>query len=129
MKFTLNFEDSDENRLIDYEVEGTGGVSLDSLISGFFCVLDGITKGFLESHPDALEELYEHYNGVFDLFLRNVFPEPPEGYFELSDAALLMAQDQIIEEADKKGISFKEALDKYENRAKEHLRQKKEGLA
>lgn len=129
MKFILNFDDSNEDRLVDYEVEGTGRVSLDSLISGLFCVMDGITKGFLENHPDAHDDLYEHYNGVFDLFLRRVFPEPPEGYFELSDAALLMAQDQIIEEADKKGISFQEALDKYEKRAKEYLRQKKEGRA
>lgn len=126
MKIYLNF---DETGFTDFGTEGTGGVSIDDLISGTFCLLDGITRGFLKDHPEAKDDLYEHFSGVFDLFFRKVFPDPPDGYFELSDAALLYAQDKIIEEAEKKGLTFEEVLRKYESRAKEHIRQKKEVLA
>lgn len=130
MKFIFNFEETDEGtRLTDYEVKGDDGLSFDGLTSGIFCFLDRVTKGFLRDHPEAKDELYEHFSGIFDLFFRNVFPDPPEGYFELSDAALLYAQDKIIDEAEKKGLTFEEALNKYEKRAKEYLRQKKEGLS
>lgn len=119
---------ADEGHVLSFNLDGE--CSLDDMVAIFFSVLDSLTRQCLEKAPEeAKNYMYEHFNGVFDLFLRKVFPEPPEGYFELSDAALLYAQDKIIDEAEKKGITFQEALNKYENRAKEYIRQKKEGLA
>ena len=123
----INIE-ADEGQVLSFKLDGE--CSLDEMIAIFFSILDNLTRQCLEKAPeDAKNYFYEHFNGVFDLFLRKVFPEPPKGYFELSDAALLYAQDKIIDEAEKKGMTFQEALDKYENRAKEYIRQQKEGLA
>lgn len=119
---------AEEGQVLSFNLDGE--CSLDDMVAIFFSVLDSLTRQCLEKAPEeAKNYLYEHFNGVFDLFLRKVFPEPPEGYFELSDAALLYAQDKIIDEAEKKGITFQEAMEKFENRAKEYIRQKKEGLA
>ena len=119
---------NDEGHVTSLELDKK--CQLDELIAIMFAVLDGATREVLEKAPQEVHDYtYEHYNAVFDLFLRNVFPEAPEGYFELSDAALLYAQDKIIDEAEKKGITFEEALEKYEKRATEYVRQKREGLA
>ena len=123
----INIE-ADEGQVLSFKLDGE--CSLDEMIAIFFSILDNLTRHCLEkASEEAKNYMYEHFNGVFDLFLRKVFPEPPKGYFELSDAALLYAQDKIIDEAEKKGMTFQEALDKYENRAKEYIRQQKEGLA
>ena len=99
-------------------------------IAIFFSILEGATHQALDDAPnDAKEYIYEHYNAVFDLFLRNVFPEPPEGFFDISDAALMYAQDSLIEDIEKKGMTFEEALEGYEKRAKEYLNKRREGLA
>lgn len=107
-----------------------GPCTLDNMISVLFSILDRVTKHSLEDASQDLKDyLYEHFNALFDLFLRNVFPVPPDGYFDLSDAALVYAQDKIIEEAEKKGITFKEALKKYENQAEVYLDQKRRGIS
>lgn len=122
-------EANDKGRVDGFKVED-GKCSLDMLIAIFFGVLEGATNQVLEKASDEdMAYLYEHYNAVFDLFLRNLFPEPPEGYFDLSDAALMFAQDKLIEDIDKKGITFEEALADYEKRAKDYLNKRREGLA
>lgn len=120
---------TDEGKVTSFDIKD-GKCQLDALMAIFFEILDSATKKILADAPDEVVDFtYDHFNALFELFLRNVFPEPPEGYFELSDAALLYAQDKIVEEADKKGITFEEALEKFESRAKEYVRQKKEGLS
>jgi hypothetical protein len=57
------------------------------------------------------------------------FPDVQPREFDFSDAAMLYAQDKIIEEAHRKGLSFEEAMKKYESRAKEYVRQKKAGYS
>ena len=127
MKIIIEANDEGQVKALNIE---DGKCSLDELIAILFEVLDAGTRKVLEKAPDEVKSYtYEHFNAIFDLFLRNVFPEAPEGYFELSDAALLYAQDKIIDEAEKKGITFEEALEKYEKRATEYVRQKREGLA
>lgn len=120
---------TDEGKVTSFDIKD-GKCQLDNLMAIFFQILDAATRKVLVAAPDEVKEYtYDHINALFELFLRNVFPEAPEGYFELSDAALLYAQDKIVEEAYKKGITFKEALEKFESRAKEYVRQKKEGLS
>ena len=120
---------TDEGKVTSFDIKD-GKCQLDALMAIFFEIMDSATKKVLADAPDeVVDYTYDHFNALFELFLRNVFPEPPEGYFELSDAALLYAQDKIVEEADKRGITFEEALEKFESRAKEYVRQKKEGLS
>lgn len=113
----------------DFKIED-GTCSLDTLVAAFFGVLDGTVKDILvKSNQEAYSELYEHFTAIFDLFFQNVFPEPPEGYFELSDAALLYAQDKIIDEAVKKGMTYEEALAHYEEKAKEYVKKNAKMMA
>lgn len=124
-------EAGDEGQVKSISIKD-GKCTYDNLTAILFGVLDGATKTVLDANPEDEEMkafLYEHFNGLFELFLRKVFPDPPKGYFDLSDAALIYAQDLVVNEAEKKGISFEDALDKFENRAKEYVRQKREGLA
>lgn len=125
----LTIKADKEGRVESFNIEG-GKCSLNELIAIFFGILEGATHQALDYAPnDAKEYIYEHYNAVFDLFLRNVFPEPPEGFFDISDAALMYAQDSLIEDIEKKGMTFEEALEGYEKRAKEYLNKRREGLA
>ena len=125
----LIIEATEEGRVADFKVQD-GKCSLDELIAIFFSILEGASHQVLNDAPnDVKEYIYEHFNAIFDLFLRNVFPEPPEGFFDISDAALMYAQDKLIEDIEKKGITFEEALESYENRAKDYLNKRREGLA
>ena len=125
----LIIEATEEGRVADFNVQD-GKCSLDELIAIFFSILEGASHQVLNDAPnDVKEYIYEHFNAIFDLFLRNVFPEPPEGFFDISDAALMYAQDKLIEDIEKKGITFEEALESYENRAKDYLNKRREGLA
>ena len=56
--------------------------------------------------------------------MERTFPDIQPREFDLSDAGLLYAQDKIIEDAAKKGITYDEALKKYEEKAKEYVRKK-----
>lgn len=125
----LTIKVTEEGRVTDFKVQD-GKCSLDELIAIFFSILEGASHQVLNDAPnDVKEYIYEHFNAVFDLFLRNVFPEPPEGFFDISDAALMYAQDSLIEDIEKKGMTFEEALKGYEKRAKEYLNNRREGLA
>lgn len=122
-------EATDEGKITSLEITD-GKCPLDTFIAVLFSAMDGATREVLKDASQEVHDFtYEHFNAVFDLFLRNVFPEPPEGYFELSDAALLYAQDKLIAEMEKKGVTFKEALDSYEKKAQDYLKHKREGLA
>ena len=125
MKIIINTDDKCKVESVNFD----GAFSFDDIINICFNILDWATNDVLKDAPEMSDYLYEHFNGIFELFFRNVFPEPPDGYFELSDAALLYAQDKIVAEAEKKGITFEEALGKFESRAREYVRQKKEGLS
>lgn len=122
-------EATDEGKITSLEITD-GKCPLDTFIAVLFSAMDGATREVLKDASQEVHDYtYEHFNAIFDLFLRNVFPEPPEGYFELSDAALLYAQDKLIADMEKKGITFKEALDNYEKKARNYMKYKREGLA
>lgn len=122
-------EATDDGKITSLEITD-GKCPLDTFIAVLFSAMDGATREVLKDASQEVHDFtYEHFNALFDLFLRNVFPEPPEGYFELSDAALLYAQDKLIADMEKKGITFKEALDNYEKKAQNYLKHKREGLA
>ena len=77
------------------------------------------------------EDRYEISILIEELFGRcfyKIFPEfaPKEGEeFNLIDAAIIKAQDDIINEAHKKGISFEEALQQYNDKAREYVNARK----
>ena len=56
--------------------------------------------------------------------MERVFPDVQPREFELSDAGLLYAQDMIISKAEKEGMTFEQALEKFESEAKAYVKQK-----
>ena len=97
------------------------------LLNLFLNGLTGVTNRALEDfefNEENREALYMSLDSAFQAFLLDLFPEfniSEEDKFSLSDAALIKAQDDIINEAYKEGITFKEALEKYEKEAEEYI--------
>lgn len=99
-------------------------VTYDDVLAILFCVLENLTADLIEAEKmddDAKLSLYEHFTAIFEKFLDRLFPDIAPAPFDLSDAAVLYAQDQIIKRAEKKGISFDEALKQYEDKAKAYV--------
>lgn len=102
------------------EVTFKENVSYDDLINTMLIVMENSTLQVLEAAEDKedVEHLYDVLDTLFYNFMLRTFPDIQPRDFDLSDAAILYAQDKIIEEAEKEGISFDEAMKKYEERAK-----------
>lgn len=117
---------------IQFEEMAKGDVTYNNLLAINLSLMEAFTRHFMEEvrkeEPEAdFTGLYDDLNTLFDTFLRRTFPDIKPLSFDLSDAALLYAQDKIIETAEKKGITYEEAMEKFERRAKEHIRQRREG--
>ena len=113
----INFEAVDENDAITYA----------DLIAAIFTGASSVTKHILSEHTD--EEgfetfLFDKLGYLFEAFLQDVFPDiEPEG-FGFSDAAMVYAQDKLIEEAFDKGMTYEEVLAEYEEKAKDYVKSK-----
>lgn len=117
---------------IKMEDVAKGEVTYNNLLAINLSFMEALTKQFMEEVQKEEPEcsfvgLYDDLNTLFDQFLRRTFPDVKPLAFDLSDAAILYAQDKIIETAEKKGITYEEAMHKFEMRAKEHIRQRREG--
>ena len=94
-----------------------------------FCVFESASTTIKEGmDEDGQLELSLYIEEMFGRLFYKIFPEyaPEEGKeFDLVDAAIIKAQDDIIKEAHKKGISFDEALHEYNEKAKEYVNARK----
>lgn len=124
----------DEASLEDIKIEeaAKGDVTYNHLLAINLALMEAFTRHFMEEvlkdNPDMdFTGLYDDLNTLFDAFLQRTFPEIKPLAMDLSDAALLYAQDKIVELAEKKGLTYEEAMEKFEKRAKEHIRQRREG--
>lgn len=124
----------DEASLEDIKIEDAakGDVTYNNLLAINLSLMEAFTRHFMEEvlkdNPDMdFTGLYDDLNTLFDAFLQRTFPEIKPLAMDLSDAALLYAQDKIVEIAEKKGLTYEEAMEKFERRAKEHIRQRREG--
>ena len=121
---------ADEEGLItECKSEGDVKLSFDGIIAFCMSFMEGACKDYLSAHKDDAEDLYDSMDCLFYRFMERVFPEIQPRDFDLSDAGLLYAQDMIIEDAAKKGITYDEALRNYEDKAKEYVRQKARTMA
>lgn len=125
---------TNENAVTNIEMEdlAEGDVTYNNLLAISLSLMEAFTRHFMEEvqkeeHNCNFEGLYDDLNTLFDIFLRRVFPDVQPLAMDLSDAAILYAQDKIIETAEKKGITYEEAMKKFEKKAKEYIRQRREG--
>lgn len=114
----------EEGLITECKSEGDVKLSFDGIIAFCMSFMEGACKDYLGVHKDDAEDLYDSMDCLFYRFMERVFPEIQPRDFDLSDAGLLYAQDMIIEDAAKKGITYDEALRNYEDKAKEYVRQK-----
>ena len=130
MKLELKVDD--DGVITEVVPMGDVKLSFDGIIAFCMSFMESACKGYLQSHTEsetADEDLYDVMDYLFYKFMERTFPDVQPREFDLSDAGLLYAQDKIIEEAAKKGISYDEALEKYEKRAKEYVRSKAKMMA
>lgn len=104
--------------------EGDVKLSFDGVIAFCMSFMESSCKDYLKANPKDTENLYDSLDYLFYKFMERTFPDIQPREFDLSDAGLLYAQDKIIDEAEKKGLTFKEALQKYEDKAKEYVSKK-----
>ena len=119
MELKLKVEDGN---IIEIIPEGDVKLSLDGVIAFCMSFLESTCKTYVNEYPDTAEDLYDSLDYFFYKFMERTFPDIQPRDFDLSDAAVLYAQDQIIKRAEKKGITFEEALKQYEDKAKEYVK-------
>lgn len=105
----------------------TEDANFEQIYQRLMVALEGITEEFLKtievSDKDKFRQnMYDILDGGFGQFLKKVFPEIKLGDFDLTAAAIVKAQDEIIREAAEQGISYEEMLDKYNELANEYVK-------
>lgn len=119
----------EEGLITECKSEGDVKLSFDGVIAFCMSFMESSCKDYLKAYPDDAEDLYDSMDYLFYKFMERTFPDIQPRDFDLSDAGLLYAQDQIIKRADKKGITFEEALKEYEDKAKEYVSKKARVMA
>ena len=112
------------NDIVEVVPEGDVKLSFDGVIAFCMSFMERACSDYLKGHEDTAEELYDTMDYLFYKFMERTFPDIQPREFDLSDAGILYAQDMIIEEALKKDLSYEEALEQYENKAKEYVKKK-----
>lgn len=101
-----------------------------AVYSRLMAAMDGTINSFLKTVPasdkDAFRaHLYDILEIGFGNFLKKIFPEINDDEFDLTDAAIVYAQDQIIRKAEAEGKSYREMLKEYEALADSYVEEKR----
>jgi len=104
-------------------------ISYDDIVATLFCVLEGVTDTIKRGlNEDDTLFLALRLEELFGKCYYKLFPEyaPEEGReFDLCDAAIIKAQDDIIKEAEKEGKTIQQVLLEYNDRAREYVNARK----
>lgn len=104
--------------------------TFDEIYMRLMIAIEGFTNQMLKSVevPDPKtfrEHMYDMMDDSFGKLLKKVFPEINVGDFDLTAAAVVYAQDQIIQKAEKEGKSYEEMLDEYNEIANKYINEKR----
>jgi len=108
--------------IVEMIPDGDVKLSFDNSIAFCMGLMENACHQYLEAHKSEAEDLYDSLDSLFYMFMERVFPDIQPRDFDLTDAAVLYAQDMIIAEAEKNGLTYQEALKNYEDKAKEYVR-------
>lgn len=125
----LTFNVNDDGFITECISEDDIRLSFDGIIAFSMSFMESACKDFLKANKDEAESLYDSMDYLFYKFMERVFPDVQPREFDLSDAGLLYAQDMIINEAAKKGMTYDEALKHYEAKAKEYVKKNSRRLS
>lgn len=117
---------------IDITEKGTvlnseGGISYDELVSICMAILEHSTKTYIKEHKlkqHEKESLYDALDTIFYRFMERAFPGIQPRDFDFSDAAVLFAQDMIINKARAENKTFEQVMKEFEAEAKAYVKQK-----
>lgn len=128
MKIIINIDEANMN----ITTEDAEGVRLDDVIAAGMVMMEQAVQEVIQNYAtdgDGEEYLYDMMSALFDKFLVKVFPNVAPEPIGLSDAALLYAEDLLIENIDKKGKTYDEAMKEFEEKAQKYLKTKGSRLA
>ena len=105
------------------------GSSFQKVYARLMVALEGTIKEFIRKTPvkdkDAfMDHLYDIVDEGFGNLLTKVFPDVDTS-FNLTAAAIVYAQDQIIQKAEAEGKTYEEMLDEYEHIADKYIAEKR----
>lgn len=106
------------------------GATFSDVYSRLMIALEGAITTILEEAPAVNKQAYrEHMYDIIDdgfgNLLAKVFPEIKPDEFDLTAAAIVYAQDQIINKAEAEGKTYQEMLDEYEAIADKYVAEKR----
>lgn len=106
------------------------GTTFSEVYSRLMVALEGAIKTVINEVPVKdraafKDHLYDIIDDGFGNLLTKVFPEINVNEFNLSAAAMVYAQDQIIAKAEAEGKTYQEMLDEYEAIADRYIAEKR----
>lgn len=90
-------------------------------------IRDFIKKADVSDKEAFSDNLYDAVDSMFSQFLRDCFPKiaPTDAQFGLTEAAIIYAQDQIIQKAEKEGKTYEQMIDEYNAIANKYINEKR----
>ena len=104
--------------------------TFDEIFMRLMVAIEGFTKKMLSQvdvpDPQTFDEhMYDMMDDSFGKLLKKCFPTVDPGHFDLTAAAIVYAQDQIIEKAEAEGKTYDEMLDEYNELANKYINEKR----
>ena len=104
--------------------------TFDQVFMRLMVALESVTTHMLDNievpDPKAFREhMYDMIDDSFGKLLKKCFPEIDVSQFDLTAAAVVYAQDQIIQKAEAEGKTYEEMLDEYNDLANKYINEKR----
>ena len=131
MKIIIQDLDSGEvNICFEKSFSEEPGANFQAIYERLMAALEGVVKELIKQTPCPDKEafknhLYDVLDDGFGRLLTKVFPEVNVNEFNLTAAAIVYAQDQIIQKAEAEGKTYQEMLDEYEAIADRYVEEKR----
>ena len=110
----------------EYEPEEKGEITFPEIFSRMVSAMEGVLSTTSEKMPEDLkQQFFDNLDMIFTNLLYKVFPDIDPTEFDLSDAAIVYAQDQIIQKAEKEGKTYNEMLKEYEDLAEKYIEERR----
>ncbi len=125
-----DLESGEVNIQFEKNLNDEKGPTFPEVYARLMAAMEGSVNAFLNNvevpnKERFRESLFDILDTGFGNFLYKVFPEVNPGEFDLTDAAIVYAQDQIISKAEAEGKTYKEMLEEYEAMADAYIDDKR----
>ena len=120
-KFALRIEKADDEKYTDEDIINR---FISVIIGAYESKVDLINKDAPEDQrDDFIAQLHDEMSYLFTGAIERVFPG--EDKFTFTDAAVFMAQDQLMDEALDTGVPIEKLIEKYNKKAESYVKEQK----